>query len=107
MRDNKFVWIVEDITQLKRLEQELRSSAEKLEQTVQARTKQLQEAIEVKSRFLAIMSHEIRTPLNGIICGMNLLAESKLSAEQSDLLRTTLICSEQLLYVINDILGKI
>ena len=51
------------------------------------------------------MSHEIRTPLNGIICGMNLLAESKLSAEQYDLLRTTLICSEQLLYVINDILG--
>ena len=43
------------------------------------------EANEAKSQFLANMSHELRTPLNGVIGLGQLLRETKLSYEQSEL----------------------
>ena len=57
VKNNDFIVVMQEITQLKLLEEQLRESKSQLEQTVQARTKQLQEALEVKSRFLATMSH--------------------------------------------------
>ncbi|MFD2564474.1 tetratricopeptide repeat protein [Aquimarina rubra] len=39
-----------------------------------------------KSQFINIISHEIRTPLNGIIGGLSLLKDSKLSEEASSLI---------------------
>ncbi len=66
------------------------------------------------------MSHEIRTPLSGILGNVgvmgnsdflkgsvNFLAETSLNLEQQDLLHTTQVCGEQLLYLINDILGNV
>lgn len=41
-----------------------------------------------KSQFLARVSHEIRTPLNGMIAVGQLLAETRLSAAQRDLVST-------------------
>ena len=63
---------------------------------------------------------EIRTPLSGIMGSITLLAESNLSPEQQEIVRnflriflliflkvhTAQVCGEQLLVVINDILGK-
>lgn len=57
-----------------------------------------------KSEFLATMSHEIRTPLNGIIPMLDLLASSKLAADQSDILNTARASAKQMKQIVDDIL---
>lgn len=61
-------------------------------------------ATEAKSQFLARMSHEIRTPLNGMIAVGQLLADTKLTAAQWDLVNTIRCSGEALLTLITDIL---
>merc|ERR1719191_2563403 len=61
-------------------------------------------ATKAKSQFLARMSHEIRTPLNGMIAVGQLLAETKLSPAQDDLVSTIRSSGESLLTLISDIL---
>jgi two-component system sensor histidine kinase/response regulator len=61
-------------------------------------------ASRAKSEFLANMSHEIRTPINAIL-GMNqLLARTRLNAQQRDYLSKSWSASQNLLAIINDIL---
>lgn len=57
-----------------------------------------------KSQFLATMSHEIRTPMNGIIGMINLLEDTKLSAEQQRMAETVRVSAEFLLSIIGDVL---
>ena len=73
------------------------------EELVQAREEALQ-AAQAKAAFLATMSHEIRTPLNGVLGMTRLLADTPLTADQQDFVRTIQVSGTTLLTVINDIL---
>ena len=73
------------------------------EALVQAREEALQ-AAHAKAAFLATMSHEIRTPMNGVLGMTRLLAETRLSAEQRDFVRTIQLSGTALLAIINDVL---
>jgi hypothetical protein len=89
-----FLAAVRDVSERRRVEQELRSAKEKAE-----------ESDRLKSAFLANMSHEIRTPLNAIVGFSRLLARKNYDQEKRKIFIDDIQSnSNQLLTIINDIL---
>lgn len=92
-RINSLVAVIEDITDLKRSENDLRVARDQAEAADRA-----------KGEFLAMMSHELRTPLNGIIGFATLLQDTPLSSEQRDYVETVRKSGEALLTLTNELL---
>ncbi|MBF0294873.1 MAG: response regulator [Magnetococcales bacterium] len=82
-----------DITERKRMEEDLRRAKLAADAASQA-----------KGEFLAVMSHEIRTPLNVILGMGDVLMEGALDAEQRECLRRLQGAGNALLDLINQIL---
>ncbi len=82
-----------DVTEQKNLERELTKAKALAEAATQA-----------KATFLASMSHEIRTPMNAVIGMVDLVRQTQLTNEQSEMLQTVSQSGQSLLTIINDIL---
>jgi PAS domain S-box-containing protein len=106
-----YVAVKEDVTDKKRIGEELDRHRHHLEELVQRRTAEAEEARQraesanaAKSAFLANMSHEIRTPMNTIIGLAYLLKKEQPTPEQADRLDKISRAATHLLSIINDIL---
>ncbi|HZR80287.1 MAG TPA: ATP-binding protein [Candidatus Binatia bacterium] len=90
---DSFVALIEDLTEHRLVEEELRAAKE-----------QAEAANRSKSDFLATMSHEIRTPMN-LIFGMTEMAlDSDPTPQQREYLRKTRAAAGTLQVLLNDVL---
>ncbi len=103
---------VQDITEQKLREDELRRYRDHLEEEVRQRTAELrlardeaETANKAKSAFLANMSHELRTPLNAILGFSQMMQQDTgLNKGQHEILDIINNSGEHLLKLINDVL---
>lgn len=105
------VGVIQDITDSKRAQEELKQHRDQLEILVASRTAELESAKALaetanhaKSAFLANMSHEIRTPMNAVLGLCYLLEQRHLDDESLFLVRKVHNAGHSLLSLINDIL---
>ena len=87
------LFVATDLTELKKLEDELRRSESRA-----------QDANRAKSAFLAAMSHEIRTPMIGVTGMIEILNHTRLDEEQRRALNIIQHSADSLLQIIGDIL---
>jgi len=116
-KDAIFIYL-HDVTDKRRMEENLKILNIELENRVIERTLELQREKEsavvlaekaqaanlAKSSFLTMMSHELRTPLNGVVSMTSLLLDTPLNDEQKDYAEIIRLSGDMLLSVINNIL---
>lgn len=93
--NDKFIFqaVVRDISERKKIEQNLTKSKELAEDAARA-----------KSNFLSTMSHEIRTPLNGVIGMINIILDENPKSEIREDLETIKYSADNLLHIVNEVL---
>jgi len=111
--------IAKDITERKKVEEELKNNKVRLEKLVKKRTKDLEKtnrelkkskeeadsANKAKSEFLSRMSHEIRTPLNAVLgYSQILLGKNYLEPEDQDSVKGISTSGSHLLELIDEVL---
>ncbi|OGB86559.1 MAG: hypothetical protein A3G82_27245 [Burkholderiales bacterium RIFCSPLOWO2_12_FULL_67_210] len=111
-RVTHYLAVKEDITEKRRMGEDLNRYRHHLEDLVTQRTDELERARRAaeaastaKSDFLATMSHEIRTPMNGVIGVADVLMRSSLNPHQMELTGTIRESAFALLSIIDDILN--
>jgi PAS domain S-box-containing protein len=92
-RIDGLVYVAVDLSERRRLEQEL-----------QLRTRQAEAASRAKTAFLANMSHEFRTPLNAVIGFSQLLQQRTLPEDVGRFVGHIHDAGEQLLALVSDVL---
>ena len=89
----QFIAVETDVTDRRRIEENLRQATETALSLAQE-----------KAGFLATMSHEIRTPLNAVLGVTQLLIDTPLNEEQAQYVQTARSSGSLLLALVNDIL---
>jgi DNA-binding response OmpR family regulator/HPt (histidine-containing phosphotransfer) domain-containing protein len=87
-----------------RARREVAETRAALVEQLERATADAEQANRAKSAFLATMSHEIRTPMNGILGMVEVLAHSRLSEHQTELVGTIEKSASALLRIIDEIL---
>ncbi|WP_374326378.1 ATP-binding protein [Azonexus sp.] len=102
---------ITDVSELKRVQEELQAHRDNLEALVVERTAELvrakaeaESASRAKSAFLANMSHELRTPMNGIMGMIELVWRKTVDPRDRERLSKARQSSAHLLDLINGIL---
>ncbi|EJL88365.1 signal transduction histidine kinase [Herbaspirillum sp. CF444] len=111
-KEQSLLSLVSEITERKRIEEELKQHRNHLEELINERTSELSIAKEraevanhAKSTFLASMTHELRTPLNAILGYAQILKRNKNLGERQLIgLNTIYDSGEHLLMLITDLL---
>jgi PAS domain S-box-containing protein len=106
-----FVAVNEDVTERKRVEQQLEAHQTHLEDLVSQRTAELSSALEAakladhtKDEFLAHVSHELRTPLSAVIGFSSLARPISTDARQREYLDKVNSAGKTLASIIDDLL---
>ncbi len=110
-RAPEVIGTVQDVTEQRRMLEELQGHRDHLEALVAERTRELEAAknaaeagSRAKTQLLANMSHEIRTPMNAIVGLTALVRRDAREPEQVDRMNRVTRAAEHLLRMIEDIL---
>ena len=98
----KIITVMKDVSNQKRLEEELKDSYEELRLTYV----KLKELYKVKDNFLSNMSYELRTPLTSIIGYTELMLDEDVTTEQRHKLEIILRNSQRLSRLIKGLLDN-
>jgi len=98
----KIITVIEDVSERKKLEEELKDSYQELKLTYS----KLQELYTIKDNFLSNISHELRTPLTSVIGYTELMLDEKLTEKQKHMTEVIFRNSKRLSRLIKSLLDS-
>ncbi|MCR6629261.1 MAG: ATP-binding protein [Magnetospirillum sp.] len=99
-RGSRYAGVASPLDLLAKTTEQARRRAEAIQHAGEA----AEAANAAKSTFLANLSHEIRTPLNGVLANLELLAHTRIDAEQATLVTAASVAAQALFEIIGDVL---